>query len=412
MALELFRLAEGLGQLVDDAQLLGGQLVGVGGIDGGQVAVVQMVGHVTDGDGLVFVVDLIHQQAVIHAVLGTAHDQLTLQLEEDHGDGLVHSGGQQLVLLGILVGIGAVDGDLPALGVGVLVNLVGKDRQGAQGDAVAGLDGFDVVIVDGVGQHDGHHGTGTGGGAHPEDVVVAPLDIAAGGSHQGVHDDVRTGTTVEDIADDVHVLHGQALDGGGQGLDDGVGLLDGNDGGDQVVIVFPQGAFAGLGVQQLVDEVGVILGHEGADPLTGVLAGNIAADLHHAVQDDAVPVIQILVLLSGQGQLGDGVVNEGSQFVALPAGEGGAEELFHLGLDLAGAGVEDVEEGVVLAVDIGHEMLGALGQVQNGVEPHQLLAGCLNGGVLLGQHPQITELLIGKIGFMFHRYSPSIFLQL
>ena len=68
-----------------------------------------------------------------------------------------------------------------------------------------------------------------------------------------------------------------------------------------------------------------------------------------------------------------------------------------------------MEERVVLAVDVGHEMLGALGQVQDGIEPDELLAGGLNGWVLTGQHPQITQLLVGERSFVFHKESPSIF---
>ena len=47
---------------------------------------------------------------------------------------------------------------------------------------------------------------------------------------------------------------------------------------------------------------------------------------------------------------------------------------------------EDVEEGLVLAVDVGDEVLGALGQVQDGLQIDDLTAGRLDGGVLAGEH--------------------------
>ena len=74
------------------------------------------VGDVPDGDALVLIVDLVQQQPVGHAELGVAQDLLPLQLEEDDGDGLVHPGGEQLVLLAVLVGVGAGELDGEAVG--------------------------------------------------------------------------------------------------------------------------------------------------------------------------------------------------------------------------------------------------------------------------------------------------------
>ena len=103
--LQLFAALERRGELVDDLALLRGQGIGVGGVHGGEVAVLQRIRLFPDGHRLVFIVDLVQQQPVVHAKLRAAHDLLPLQLEEDDGDGLVHPGREQLVLLGILVGI-------------------------------------------------------------------------------------------------------------------------------------------------------------------------------------------------------------------------------------------------------------------------------------------------------------------
>ena len=55
-----------------------------------------------------------------------------------------------------------------------------------------------------------------------------------------------------------------------------------------------------------------------------------------------------------------------------------------------------MEECFIFAVNIGHEMFGGLGEVQNGGQVDDFLAGSMNGGVLLGQQLQITELLGGE----------------
>ena len=54
------------------------------------------------------------------------------------------------------------------------------------------------------------------------------------------------------------------------------------------------------------------------------------------------------------------------------------------------------KKGLVLSVDVGDEVLGAFGQVQNSLKIDDLAAGSLYGGVLLGQQFQITQLFLGK----------------
>ena len=84
------------------------------------------------------------------------------------------------------------------------------------------------------------------------------------------------------------------------------------------------------------------------------------------------------------------------------------EETFTVSVEDFGAGIEDVEKCFVFAMNIGHEMLGALGQVQNGTQLDDLLAGLVDSGVLLGEHPQVAKLCVGKVGFMDHNRHPSI----
>ena len=332
-------MAEGLGELVDDLALFGGQLIGIGGVHGGEVAVQQGIVHAADVDGLVLVVDPVQQGPVLHAVFGAAQDLGTLQLEEDDGDGLVHPGGEELVLLGVLLGIEIGHLDVEAGGVAVPVELVGENAEGPEADAVARLDDIQVVVADGVAQDRGHQGSRARGRAHPQNVVVAPLDVHTLVGHQAVHDDVRPGPPVEDVADDVQMVHGQGLDGGADGLNDGGCLADGDDGIDQVFKVIPLGAVLVTDVDQLVQDLPVVLRGHGPDLVPGVLDGDEAADLDQPVEGDAVPLLHVLLGLGHQLQLGLGVVDEGGQIVAVPLGEGGAEDLLQLLLDLAGAGV-------------------------------------------------------------------------
>ena len=47
-------------------------------------------------------------------------------------------------------------------------------------------------------------------------------------------------------------------------------------------------------------------------------------------------------------------------------------------------------------MDVGDEVLGAFGQVQNSLKIDDLAAGGLYDGILLGQQFQITQLFLGK----------------
>ena len=93
MLLELLAVLEGGGQLADHLVLLLGEVVGVLPVHCGEVGIRQWVGGSVDGDALVFIVDFIQQQPVIHAELRVTENLLPLQLEENNGNGLVHPGG-------------------------------------------------------------------------------------------------------------------------------------------------------------------------------------------------------------------------------------------------------------------------------------------------------------------------------
>ena len=357
-------MAEGVGELVDNLLFFRGQGIGIPGIHGGEIAVFQRVDLITDGNGLVFVIDLMEQQPVSHAEFGPTLQLLALQLKEDDGDGLVHPGRQQLVLFGVGIRIGAGELDVEAMGIAVPVDLVGEDGKRPQGDTVTGFDDLQIVVMDGVAQHCGNQSPGAGTGAHPQNVVIAPLDVHAVAGKQAVHDDIRPGAPVENVAHDVQVVNGKLLDGVADGLNHVTGLADPDNGADEVFVVFPLILLVIPGVEQLIDDVPVALRHGRSDLGAGVLDGDPAAQQYQPVQCDAVPLLHVVVFIGDQGQLCGRVVDQGGQIVPVPLGHGGTEELIQLVLDFAGAGVENVQEGFVFTVDVRQKMFGTLGQVQ------------------------------------------------
>ena len=125
MALELFGMTEGVGELIDHMTFFGSQFIGIVGIDGGEVAVLQRVNGTANIDRLRTIIDPIQQQPVCHSKFGTAQQLLAFQLKENDGNGLVHPGGQQLVLLGILLCISAGELHVEATEIALFINLVG-----------------------------------------------------------------------------------------------------------------------------------------------------------------------------------------------------------------------------------------------------------------------------------------------
>ena len=240
--------------------------------------------------------------------------------------------------------------------------------------------------MNGVGEDGGHQGAASGGGPHPQHVVVAPLDVHIVVVHQGVHDDVGPGPPVEHVPHHVEPVHHHPLDEVAHGYDEALSPVDVDDGGDDVLVVVPLVVELVVGVEELVDDVGVLLGQGLPDLGAGVLGGHQAAHVDEPVEGDAVPLLQVLCVGGHLGELFLGVVDEGGQLVPVGLGDAGGEEGVHLLPHHAGGRIEDVEEGLILPMDVRDEVLRALGQVQNGLEVDDLTAGRLHRGVLAGEH--------------------------
>ena len=153
------------------------------------------------------------------------------------------------------------------------------------------------------------------------------------------------------------------------------------------------------GVEQLVDDVLVVLGQRLPHLGAGVLGGHRAGEVHQTVEGDAVPFgaddavcPQLLHFLGG-------VVDQRAEGAAGLFGHGAVEQGIHLLADDPRAVVEDMLKGLGLAVEVAHEMLGALGEIGQGVEVHQRGAGQGDGGVLGGQEAENFELFLGVGGF-------------
>ena len=146
--LQLLTALEGGGELIDHTFLLRCEGIGVLRVHCGEISILQRIGDIPNGNAAVLIVDLVQQKPVSHIVFRVTEQLLPLQLEQDDGDGLVHPGREQLILLAVLVGVRPGKLHRKPMDVAVSVFLIGKHGQWTQGDAVPRLDNFQVVVMD------------------------------------------------------------------------------------------------------------------------------------------------------------------------------------------------------------------------------------------------------------------------
>ena len=379
MALQVVGAGELAYQLVHDLALLVAERVGVGGVHGGEVARHERPGAPVYLHGSGVQVDLVQQQAVFHVELGMAPDDGALKLEQQHVDGL----------------------DKGRDGLAVAIRAVGKRHQCAQRDAVVVLKDLVVAVAQVVAQHGDDARGLAGGGAHPQDVVVAPLHVQAlrVAALEPVHDLGRAAAAVEDVAHQVDVVHGQALDELGQRADEvlgGIGFQDRVD--DALVVAHAVVVLVGVRVQQLVDDIGVVVRDGAAHLGAGVAAGELARHGDELPQHGLVPGGGVLPGLAHQLDLLARVVDERAQVVLCRPVQLALEDDIHVLAHNARAVVEDVHEGLVLAVEVAHEVLGALGQVENSLQVDDLGERRLLVGKLLREQREVLHGLLGTIG--------------
>ena len=117
-----------------------------------------------------------------------------------------------------------------------------------------------VAIAQGDAQHVGNAAIVTGSGTHPQDVVVAPLDIKVVVVAQDVHDFIRAGTAVIDVAQEVQHINGQLLNQVTHGDNEFIYTMGRNDGLDNHIDISLLVWVTTMLVQKLLDDIREILG--------------------------------------------------------------------------------------------------------------------------------------------------------
>ena len=146
----------------------------------------------------------------------SAHHQLPFQFELDDCNGLMHLLIQLQVLRVIVLSV--FNGKNIAVGIGISIHGKGGERN--EIDAVAFLQGREIGITQGEADDIADAGIIARSSTHPQHIMIAPLDVPAVVAAHLVEDDMRTRTTVVDIAQDMQLVDGKALDDIGDGNDE------------------------------------------------------------------------------------------------------------------------------------------------------------------------------------------------
>ena len=308
------------------------------------------------------VIDLVEQQPVLHLVVRAALDDLGLDLELDDRHRFLHLRHEADFLRRKTAVGGNLRNELFARVVLVGFQRERGERQDA--DAVTVFQRLHVAVAQAGADDVGDTRLAAGRCAHPQDVVVAPLDVDLRVFHQHVEDDVRARPAIVDVADHVQALDGQMADQLGKAGDEGQRAAGRDDGVDLALVVRRLVFDAFLVVEQFLDRFRHSRRQELADLLAAVLRTQAAAELDEVHQRQPAPLVLVRHAVEHQRRLHFRVIDQRREISPFRLRHRVREHLVDLPEDRAGAVAHHVLESLVFAVDVGEEMFGALRQLQ------------------------------------------------
>ena len=209
--LELLAAHERVVKLCDNILLLGSEAIWVGRIDGGEVAVGHLILLAIKHKHLPLEIDVVEQKAVGHVEVGASLDCSRFELKLNHADSLmplgnhVHGLFAQTLLEAVHLGH---KHSARVVGIG----FEGKGGKRQQIDSIAIFEHSLVAIAQGYAQHIGNAAVVSGGGTHPQYVVIAPLHIKVVIVAEDFHNLVGAWTAVEHVAENVQCVDSELLD--------------------------------------------------------------------------------------------------------------------------------------------------------------------------------------------------------
>ena len=184
----------------------------------------------------------------------------------------------------------------------ILVGLEGERCEGQQTDTVAVFQRLHVAVAQAGADYIGDTRFAASGAAHPQNVVISPLDIDLVVFHQRIKDKVRTGAAIIDVADDVESFNCQVSNQFSQTCDEGQRAAGRHDRFDLALVIrrFVFDAF--LIVEQFFDGFGHRLGQKIPYRLAAILCAQLACEFYQANQRQLAPLVLVWNRLEHQGR--------------------------------------------------------------------------------------------------------------
>ena len=186
-------------------------------------------------------------------------------------------------------------------GTGIIsIDIHGKRRQRQKIDAIPVFQRSQVGIAHGHADDIGHAGIVTRSGTHPQQVMIAPLNVKVVIVTERIHDDMSSRTAVINITHNVQGVNGQPLYQIAHSDYEIIGTFGRNDGTDDDIDISIFVRVNGRLVQQFLNDIGKIGRKSFPHFGTSIFGRNILAHLDQLVQRYQIPVVQLFFLLLDQ----------------------------------------------------------------------------------------------------------------
>ena len=245
-------------------------------------------------DRSLFRIDPMKQAPFFHLEFLMPADQLSFQLKLDNGNGFVHFSSKLFLQNAVVIGISL---HLKSSAWIILIGFHCKSCQRHEIDPISILKNIHIAVTDAVSDHRCNAGFLSCSSAHPDHIMVSPLNIQRVVFHQTIHNKMRPRTSVINISQHMEMIHNKTLNQFCQGNDEILCPADLNDGiDDGIVICFFIQNFRLL-CDQLLDHIGIVCRKCLTDLGTGIFGCRCLAYFDQTIKCDLVPVLHVFFLL-------------------------------------------------------------------------------------------------------------------
>ena len=194
--------------------------------------------------------------------------------------------------------------------------------------------------------------------------MIAPLEIHVIKSEERIENDLRAGSAVKEVAEDMDAVNGKPLDEITKSDDKVTRPLRGDDRGDDSVIVRLFVLDLLLFAEQLLDDVLVVVRELLSDAGSGIFGCNAPIHPNKAVDGGLVPVVEVLFRCLDLREFLRRIVNEHRKRLFFLHGQRAFELLLDLLANRPRTVLQNVQKGFIFAMNVGNEVFRSLGQIE------------------------------------------------